>query len=264
MVFTTHLFVFYFLPGFLIAYYMMPFRWRTGLIGIASLLFYAWANPWWALVMMFSTTVDYICGRVIAWQANLPLAPDGDYEYIPADMKRTLGMKITMWTSVMSNLLFLMYFKYIGFATENINALAEHLGLGPDIVPHLRVILPIGISFYTFQSMSYCIDIYRGDARPLKEILNFFAFETLYPQLVAGPIIRFLDISEQLRHRTHTIDKFARGVAFFAVGMAKKILIANPMGHIADRCFAADGLHWYDSWFGVVSYAFQIYFDFSG
>src|SRR5687767_5525568 len=185
MVFTTHLFVFYFLPAFLLAYYIMPNRWRTGLIGIASLAFYAWANPWWALVMMFSTTVDYICGLVLAKQAKLPLAPDGDYEAIPAGMTRTTGMKITMWASVISNLACLAYFKYIGFATENINALAAQFG-SPDLVPTLRVILPIGISFYTFQSMSYCIDIYRGDARPMREPLNFLAFETLYPQLVAG------------------------------------------------------------------------------
>ena len=264
MVFTTHLFVFYFLPLFLLTYYVMPFRWRTGLIGIASLLFYAWANPWWCLVMMFSTTVDYLCGRVLAYQANLPLAPDGDYVGIPKDMPRTTGMKLTMWVSVISNLLFLMYFKYIGFATENLAALAEKFGMGPDAVPVFRVILPIGISFYTFQSMSYCIDIYRGDARPMRRIMNFFAFETLYPQLVAGPIVRYLEISEQLNHRVHTVEKFARGVAFFAMGMAMKILLANPMGHVADRAFDAAGLAWYDAWYGVVAYAFQIYFDFAG
>src|SRR5688572_4664330 len=161
MVFTTHLFLFYFLPATLLLYYTLPARWRTGFIGIISILFYAWANPWWALVLMFSTTVDYICGRVLAWQARLPLAPDGDYQGIPADMPRTRGMKITMWASVLSNLLFLFYFKYAEFTTENLQALAVRLGLGPDSIPVLRVVLPIGISFYTFQSMSYCIDIYR-------------------------------------------------------------------------------------------------------
>ena len=264
MVFTTHFFLFYFLPAFLVCYYTMPYRWRTGLIGVASMLFYAWANPWWALVMMFSTTVDYICGRVLAVQANLSLAPDGDYQAIPKDMPRTAGMKLTMWVSVISNLLFLAYFKYIGFVTENLQALASKFGMGEDAVPVLQVILPIGISFYTFQSMSYCIDVYRGDARPMRRVMNFFAFETLYPQLVAGPIVRYLDISEQLNHRTHTFEKFSRGVAFFAMGMAKKILIANPMGHIADQAFAAGNLAWYDAWYGVVAYAFQIYFDFSG
>src|SRR5687768_13142161 len=218
MVFTTHFFLFYFLPGFLVSYYVMPYRWRTSLIGVASMLFYAWANPWWALVMMFSTTVDYICGRVLARQANLPLAADGDYEAIPKDMPRTRGMKLTMWASVLSNLLFLAYFKYIGFATENLRILAAKFGLGEDAIPYLSVALPIGISFYTFQSMSYCIDIYRGDARPMRRVMNFFAFETLFPQLVAGPIVRYLDISEQLNHRTHTFEKFSRGVAFFAVG----------------------------------------------
>jgi alginate O-acetyltransferase complex protein AlgI len=264
MVFTTHLFLFYFLPATLLLYYTLPRRWRTGFIGIISVLFYAWANPWWALVMMFSTTVDYICGRVLAVQARLPLAPDGDYEGIPADMPRTRGMKLTMWASVLSNLLFLFYFKYAEFTTENLQALAVRLGLGPDSIPILRVVLPIGISFYTFQSMSYCIDIYRGDARPMRRILNFFAFETLYPQLVAGPIVRYQEISEQLIHRTHTLDKFARGIAFFALGMAKKILLANPMGHIADRAFEAATLHWYDAWFGITAYVLLIDSDYSG
>jgi alginate O-acetyltransferase complex protein AlgI len=128
----------------------------------------------------------------------------------------------------------------------------------------MRVILPVGISFYTFQSMSYAIDVYRGEARAMRSVTDFCCFEALFPQLVAGPIVRYADVAEQLRHRTHTMEKFARGVAFFAIGMSKKILIANPMGHVADRAFSAAGLHWYDAWYGVVSYAFQIYFDFSG
>src|SRR5688572_15898666 len=214
--------------------------------------------------MMLSTPVAYIRGHVLARQANLPLAADGDYEAIPKEMPRTRGMKLTMWASVLSNLLFLAYFKYIGFATENLRILAAKFGLGEDAIPYLSVALPIGISFYTFQSMSYCIDIYRGDARPMRRIMNFFAFETLYPQLVAGPIVRYLEISEQLNHRVHTVEKFARGVAFFAMGMAMKILLANPMGHVADRAFDAAGLAWYDAWYGVVAYAFQIYFDFAG
>jgi alginate O-acetyltransferase complex protein AlgI len=112
--------------------------------------------------------------------------------------------------------------------------------------------------------MSYAIDVYRGEARPMTNLMDFCCFEALFPQLVAGPIVRYADIAEQMRHRTHTAEKFARGVAFLACGMAKKVLVANPMGHVADTAFAAAGLHWYDAWFGVVSYAFQIYFDFSG
>jgi alginate O-acetyltransferase complex protein AlgI len=126
------------------------------------------------------------------------------------------------------------------------------------------VILPVGISFYTFQSMSYAIDVYRGDAPAMRRLVDFCCFETLFPQLVAGPIVRYRDIALQMLHRTHTWDKFARGVAFFAVGMAKKVLIANPMGHVADRAFDAAALHAVDAWYGIVAYAFQIYFDFSG
>jgi alginate O-acetyltransferase complex protein AlgI len=124
--------------------------------------------------------------------------------------------------------------------------------------------LPVGISFYTFQSMSYAIDVYRGDARPMTNFMDFCCFEALFPQLVAGPIVRYGDVAEQMRHRTHTAEKFARGVAFFACGMAKKILIANPLGHVADTAFSAGGLAWYDAWVGIISFAFQVYFDFSG
>jgi len=125
-------------------------------------------------------------------------------------------------------------------------------------------VLPVGISFYTFKAMSYVIDVYRGEARPMRRFTDYMCFEAFFPDLVAGPIIRYAAMEEQMRLRSHTVDKFARGVAFFAFGMAKKILIANPMGHIADTAFAAGPLHWYDAWFGLVGYAFQIYFDFSG
>src|SRR5213076_1522312 len=121
-----------------------------------------------------------------------------------------------------------------------------------------------GISFYTFKAMSYAIDVYRGHARPMRRFTDYMCFEAFFPDLVAGPIIRYAAMEEQMRMRQHTLDKFARGVAFFAFGMAKKILIANPMGHVADTAFAAGPLHWYDAWFGLFGYAFQIYFDFSG
>jgi alginate O-acetyltransferase complex protein AlgI len=121
----------------------------------------------------------------------------------------------------------------------------------------------VGISFYTFQSMSYAIDVYRGNARPTTSLADFHCFETLFPQLVAGPIIRYQTVAEQIRHRVFTYEKFARGVAFFSLGMGKKILLANPMGHVADGLFAAGSLRWYDAWYGVVAYAFPIYFDFA-
>jgi alginate O-acetyltransferase complex protein AlgI len=131
------------------------------------------------------------------------------------------------------------------------------------VVATLHVALPIGISFYTFQSMSYGIDVYRGDARPLRNPIDFLCFVSLFPHLVAGPILRYATLAEQLRHRTFSWALFARGTAFFSLGMGKKILLANPMAYIADRAFGADALRWHDGWFGLVAYAFQIYFDFS-
>lgn len=264
MVFTTHLFLFYFLPLVLLLYYLLPFRWRTGLLALVSYIFYGWANPWWAVLMFGSSMVDYLCGRVLVVLSGLPTPPDGELPLLPKGTPRTRGQKITLWVSITSNLLLLAWFKYIGFAAENVRELVAMLGFSESAIPAMRVILPVGISFYTFQSMSYAIDVYRGDARPMRRIMDFCCFEALFPQLVAGPIVRYADVAQQMRHRTHTTEKFARGVAFFAIGMAKKTLIANPMGYVADRAFAADTLHWLDAWYGLVAYAFQIYFDFSG
>ena len=128
----------------------------------------------------------------------------------------------------------------------------------------LRVTLPLGISFYTFQSMSYAWDVYRGRATAIRNFIDFACFVSMFPQLVAGPIIRFSEVADQLRSRTHTVTKFARGVAFFSVGLAKKVLLANPCGKIADLAFDAGSLTVLDAWYGVTAYAFQIYFDFSG
>jgi alginate O-acetyltransferase complex protein AlgI len=155
-------------------------------------------------------------------------------------------------------------FKYTGFVAENVNAAGHLLGARADLLPVLHLVLPVGISFYTFKAMSYAIDVYRGDARPMRRFTDYMCFEAFFPDLVAGPIIRYAALEEQMRVRVHSLDKFARGVAFFAFGMAKKILLANPMGHIADTAFAAGPLHAADAWFGVFGYAFQIYFDFSG
>ena len=128
----------------------------------------------------------------------------------------------------------------------------------------LRVTLPLGISFYTFQSMSYAIDVYRGHAKPIRSFIDFACFVSMFPQLVAGPIVRFSEVADQLRSRTHTATKFARGIAFLSLGLAKKVLLANPCGKVADLAFDAGSLGPLEAWYGVVAYAFQIYFDFSG
>lgn len=262
MVFTSHVFLFYFLPLVLLLYYAIPFRFRTALIAVSSYVFYGWANPIWAVIMFFGSSVDYVCGLALVRMSGLP-DKDGLPPIIGPEVPRTRGMKTVLLLSIITNMGLLAAFKYTGFVAENINALARGLG-GQDLVPVLHVILPVGISFYTFKAMSYAIDVYRGDARPMRRFTDYMCFEAFFPDLVAGPIIRYAALEEQMRVRQHTMDKFARGIAFFAFGMAKKILIANPMGHIADATFAAGPMHWYDAWFGTFGYAFQIYFDFSG
>jgi alginate O-acetyltransferase complex protein AlgI len=264
MVFTTHVFLFYFLPLVLLAYYLAPFRARTALIAVSSYVFYGWANPVWALIMFFGCSVDYLCGLALVRMAGLPNDAQGLPPVLGPQVPRTRAMRVVLTVSIVTNLGLLAAFKYTGFVAENVNALARQLGGGERLLPVLHLVLPVGISFYTFKAMSYVIDVYRGDARPMRRFTDYMCFEAFFPDLVAGPIIRYAAMEEQMRLRQHTVEKFARGVAFFAFGMAKKLLIANPMGHIADTAFAAGPLHWYDAWFGLFGYAFQIYFDFSG
>jgi alginate O-acetyltransferase complex protein AlgI len=249
MVFSSHIFLFYFLPLSLLAYYLMPRRGKNLVMTGLSYIFYGWSNPLFTLLMFVSTLIDYCCGLIIG------LAP-------PENRRRR---KLGVLVAIISNLSLLAFFKYTGFAMESYNQLFTVMGIeGFDPVPVLSFLLPLGISFYTFQSMSYSIDVYRGDAKCIRNFLDFACFVAMFPQLVAGPIIRFQEVADQLASRTHTFEKFARGVAFFSLGMAKKVLLANSCGKIADTAFAAGTLHWFDSWFGIVAYAFQIYFDFSG
>ena len=263
MVFSSQIFLFYFLPAVLLLYYLAPFRARTALIAISSYVFYGWANPIWAVIMFFGSSVDYMCGLALVRLSRLPDS-DGLPPIIGPEVPRTRAMKGVLALSIITNLGLLAAFKYTGFVAENINALGNALGLGGALLPVFHLVLPVGISFYTFKAMSYAIDVYRGDARPMRRFTDYMCFEAFFPDLVAGPIIRYAAMEEQMRLRQHTWEKFARGVAFFAFGMAKKILIANPMGHIADTAFGAGALHAHDAWFGVFGYAFQIYFDFSG
>src|SRR3954463_16163055 len=266
MVFSTHVFLFYFLPLVLLLYYAAPFRARTLLLAVSSYVFYGWANPIWAVIMFFGCSVDYLCGLALVRLAGVPDDPGGLPPVLGPTVPRTRAMRVVLAASIGTNLGLLAAFKYPGFAAENLNAVGRLFGWGgPDgLVPVLHLVLPVGISFYTFKAMSYVIDVYRGEARPMRRFVDYMCFEAFFPDLVAGPIIRYAAMEEQMRLRQHTVEKFARGVAYFAFGMAKKLLIANPMGHIADTAFAAGPLHWYDAWFGLFGYAFQIYFDFSG
>ena len=244
MVFTSHIFVFYFLPIVLLLYYLVPFK-RNVLLLLASYAFYGWWQPWFVFLMLGATVVNYACGRVIASSG---------------DNRRRARMALV--ASAVASLGLLGFFKYCMFAQENLNRLVALFGA--DALPMLHVTLPIGISFYIFQSLSYPIDVYRGVAPPVRSFWDFACFVSLFPQLIAGPIVRYNTVAEQLVARRHTLAKFSSGVALFILGFSKKLLLANAVGQVADAAFAAEAPHALDAWLGVTAYAFQIYFDFAG
>ena len=262
MVFSSYLFVFYLLPLALGAYYLAPLRVRNFVLTAFSYLFYGWANPLFLFLLLGSTLLDYTAGLLMARSEGERIG--GEYVIDPAK-PRSRRAKIILAISIVTNLSLLGFFKYFNFGVENYDALIAWIGL-PELRldTALRVTLPLGISFYTFQSMSYVIDVYRGQAHAIRNVVDFAAFVSMFPQLVAGPIIRFSEIADQIRSRSHTITKFSRGVAFFSLGMAKKVLLANPCGKVADLAFESGTLTMLDAWYGVLAYAFQIYFDFSG
>jgi len=245
MVFTSHIFVFYFLPICLLIYYALPNRWRNLFLTFASYLFYGWWKPWFVTLMMTSTVIDFFAGRVISKPGQTPRR-----------------RKAALMLSLCANLGLLAVFKYAMFAQENIDFLLQVFG--QDGFEVMQITLPIGISFYTFQTMSYSIDVYRGKAPPVGRFSDFSCFVALFPQLIAGPIVRYNTVAKQLASRTHTIDRFASGISIFILGFSKKILLANPMGTLADSVFAVDAPTTIAAWIGICAYAFQIYFDFSG
>jgi alginate O-acetyltransferase complex protein AlgI len=245
MVFTTHIFLFYFLPLFLAVYFSLPRAWRNLWITVASYVFYGWWEPWFVCLMMFTTVMDFVWGKVI----TRPGATGAQ-------------RKLAVAACVVTNLSFLGFFKYYMFAATTLNQLLAAVGAEPFRV--LKVVLPIGISFYTFHSLTYIIDLYRGHATPAKSFTDFSAFVALFPDLVAGPIIRYKTLAEQLASRDQTRSRFASGVVIFMVGFGKKILLANPVGAVADAAFNAANPLPLDAWVGVLAYAFQIYFDFCG
>ncbi len=261
MVFSSQLFLFYFLPFALLTYYVIGRRGRHGMLTLLSYAFYGWANPWFVLLMLGSTIIDFYCGLAIMKRG---VEPNPDLEKLPKDLPRTRAQRTALTISIVANLSLLGFFKYFNFAIENYNAIVSAFGIDFAVWEQaLRITLPLGISFYTFQSMSYSIDVYRGDARGMSNPVDFACYVAMFPQLVAGPIIRFSEVAEQLRERSHTVTKFARGIGMLSIGMAKKVLLANPCGKIADTCFDAGSVLVVDAWYGVVAYAMQIYFDFS-
>ena len=242
MVFSSLTFLLLFLPIFLAAYFLAPKNKVKNVILFAfSLLFYSWGEPIYVVMMLFSTVLDYTCGMLV-------------------DRYRgTRGAKIALLISVIVNIGLLGVFKYSDFLIDNLNVLT---GL---TIPQPKLLLPIGISFYTFQTMSYTIDVYRGDAKVQKNILSFGAYVSLFPQLIAGPIVRYQTIADQINDRVHSVDLFGDGVKRFVCGFGKKVLFANNIGLIWKTVSESGGqLTVVGAWLGIVAFGLQLYFDFSG
>lgn len=242
MVFSSLTFLMLFLPTVLLIYFAVPRQGKNAVLFIFSLLFYAWGEPIYVGLMIFSTVLDYTCGWLV--------------EKYRGTSKQKIGLLISVFT----NLSLLFFFKYTDFFIGTINTV-----FGTDIAM-LNLPLPIGISFYTFQTMSYTIDVYRGDAKVQKNILSFGAYVSLFPQLIAGPIVRYQDVADQLNERTHSFDRFGDGVKRFVTGLGKKVLLANNIGLLWDAISKtkAENLTTLAAWLGIIAFAFQIYFDFSG
>ncbi len=269
MVFSSHFFIYYFLPFGLLGYYALfraPQRWRNFWLIVTGYIFYGWAEPRFMVLMFATTFIDWLMSLVIAhdsWQVWRNLGRP--VSLVSPEHRRTRTRRTAITVSVISNLLVLGFFKYFNFGVDSYNTLLQSIGLGDhQWDSFFRVVLPLGISFYTFQALSYTIDVYRGKAEAMANFIDFACFVSMFPHLVAGPILKFSFLADQLKHRRLTSDKFARGVAFFLLGLAKKVLLANPCGKIADTVFDAGSTGTIDAWFGSIAYAFQIYFDFSG
>lgn len=248
MVFSSTEFIFLYLPVSMLIYFCIPSRFlaaRNTALLLLSLVFYGWSEPIYIAIMFASIAIDYTCGHFA-----------GKYRETAPRKAR-----VAMVTSVVLNLSILGFFKYCDFVIENLALIPALSGLKP-----LGVKLPVGISFYTFQTMSYTLDVYMGEARVQRNILSFGAYVTMFPQLIAGPIVRYRDVDEALRQRFHTVPLAAEGVRRFLAGLCKKVLLANTAGAVYEAFAAgvADTPTVLGAWMGVIFYSFQIYFDFSG
>ena len=242
MVFSSTIFLCVYLPLVLLGYYICPKKGRNLFLLIVSLVFYAWGEPKYVFLMIFSILVNYIFGRLM----------DKHRE----NKKR---LKLMLVLSVVIDIGLLSVFKYTDFIITNVNAI---FGANFDL---LNIALPIGISFYTFQAMSYTIDVYRDDVRVQKNLIDFGMYITMFPQLIAGPIVRYADVQDQLAERSVTTADFFEGVMRFVVGLGKKVLLANQMGAVWSDIYALGGdVSALMAWTGAIAYTFQIYFDFSG
>ena len=235
MLFSSVTFLFFFLPITLMLHQLLPWRWKNHVLLAASVLFYASGEPVYILLLAFSAFVGWLHGLY---------------------MTRHPGKKWVLVSAICWNLVFLLFFKYADFLTGSINSL-----LGTSI-PALGLSLPIGISFYTFQNMSYVVDVYRGESKAEKNFASYATYLCLFPQLIAGPIVRYSDVARELRERSVDTAQFSRGVIRFLVGLGKKVLLANSIGVLAELT-VPDGSVLF-SWLRAIAYTFQIYFDFAG
>ena len=244
MVFSSLLFLVRFLPTVLVVYYLAPRSLRNLALLLFSLLFYAWGEPVYIILMLVSILVSYMGGIMVDQMKQ---------------KNREKGAKFALVPSSVVSLSLLGFFKYADFAIDTANSLT---GAGLDL---LHVALPIGISFYTFQTMSYTIDVYRGEARVQKNLISFGAYVTMFPQLIAGPIVQYKTIDEQLRSRKETSIQFAEGVNRFMLGLGKKVLLANNAGQLWNsiQTMSVAQLPVLTAWMGLAAYTFQLYFDFS-
>ena len=246
MVFSTLLFLFLFLPAVLLGNFILPFRFRNYFLLLSSFVFFAWGGVSYSLLLVVSVLLNYIVGLLIH------KFRDGSVATV------ALGVGVGI------NLLIIIIFKYANFIIDNINILRIDLNYDPISIG--TILLPIGISFYTFQAISYLIDLYRKQVDVQKNLADLALYIFLFPQLIAGPIIRYHDIYTQIRKRENSLDNFVIGIKRFALGLAKKVLIANQMALIADQAFnlPSEDLSTAFAWIGIIAYSFQIYFDFSG
>ncbi|UPL49229.1 MBOAT family O-acyltransferase [Hymenobacter sublimis] len=247
MVFSSTLFLFYFLPGFLLLYFLAPARFKNVVALVASLLFYAWGGLNFLALFLASVVINFVLIRFM-------------------DKAQNWQKRIYLILSIVLNVAMLFYFKYANFFLENVSALGEAAGSSP--LTWEKVVLPIGISFFTFEKLTYTIDVYRGVNKPLRSFWDFMLYIMLFPKMIAGPIVRFHEIADQLTDRTafDTVDQKLAGLFRFMIGLAKKVLIANVLGEQADAIFSLSPaeLPVAQAWLGAVAYTFQIYFDFSG
>jgi len=243
VVFSSSVFLFLFLPCFLAAYYLTPERYRSWTILAGSTAFYGWWRVDFLALLLGVSVWSW------AW-ARVNVAAVGKAK------RRALAVGIT------GNLGALAYFKYWNFGVDNLNALLTAAGVSPLELG--RVLLPIGISFYVFQAISYLVDVHRGDAPPEKSLVSFAAFISLFPQLIAGPVLRYKDLADQFQQREHSLDRFAEGARRFMVGFCMKVLVADVAAPVADHIFGLTSPSFAEAWLGTLAYTVQLFFDFAG